>query len=124
MNALSAVLAKGSCLTARVRRRVASIPVTTSDDALDTTTVRLVGDLDMEAAGDVLSQILTCGTASTVAADLSAVDFIDSSGLRTLLTATRRAHQHHTQVRLRNVGGAIRRMLQITGTSEQFEIEE
>ena len=56
--------------------------------------------------------------------DLHDVDFIDSSGLRTLLTATRRAHQHHSEVRLRNVGGAIRRMLQITGTSEQFEIEE
>ena len=56
--------------------------------------------------------------------DLHDVDFIDSSGLRTLLAATRRAHQHDAQVRLRNVGGAIRRMLQITGTSEQFEIEE
>jgi len=27
-------------------------------------------------------------------------------------------------VRLRNVGAAVRRMLEITGTADQFEIEE
>jgi anti-anti-sigma factor len=56
--------------------------------------------------------------------DLDDVGFIDSSGLRTLLAATRRADSRGTVVRLRNVGTTVRRMLEITGTADRFEIEE
>ena len=56
--------------------------------------------------------------------DLGDVDFIDSSGLRTLLGASRRAGERGTVVHLRNVGSAVRRMLDITGTTEQFQLED
>lgn len=56
--------------------------------------------------------------------DLSGVAFIDSSGLRTLLTASRRAAERGTTVQLRHAGPAVRRMLEITGTGGQFQIED
>ena len=82
------------------------------------------GDIDI-ASGPTLDSHLARAEAGTpITLDLSDVDFIDSSGLRTLLTATRRASQRGTVLRLRNVGATVRRMLEITGTEGQFEIEE
>ena len=82
------------------------------------------GDIDI-AGGPTLEQyVLRSQDDLPIVLDLRDVDFIDSSGLRTLLAATRRARRHDSHVRLRNVGKAVRRMLEITGTSEQFEIEE
>jgi anti-sigma B factor antagonist len=82
------------------------------------------GDIDI-AGGPTLETILARSqNGLPVVLDLGDVDFIDSSGLRALIAATRRARQYDTVVRLRNVGGPVRRMLEITGTADQFEIEE
>ena len=82
------------------------------------------GDIDI-AGGPTLEQyVLRSQNGVPIVLDLRDVEFIDSSGLRTLLAASRRARQHDAHVRLRNVGVAVRRMLEITGTSQQFEIEE
>ena len=51
------------------------------------------------------------------------VFFIDSSGLRSLLGASRRAQARNTVVVLRSVGAQVERLLQITGTTDQFVIE-
>jgi anti-anti-sigma factor len=50
------------------------------------------------------------------------VGFIDSSGLRTLLTASRRAAERSSGVVLHHVGPEIARLLEITGTTAQFTI--
>ncbi len=55
--------------------------------------------------------------------DLAAVEFIDSSGLRSLLAASRRAEGRGTTVVLRKPSTGVMRLLSITGTTEQFEIE-
>lgn len=82
------------------------------------------GDIDIAGGPTLEGYVLRAQDDVPLVLDLRDVEFIDSSGLRTLLTATRRAHKHDTAVRLRNVGTAVRRMLEITGTSSQFEIEE
>ena len=81
------------------------------------------GDIDI-AGGPTLDTYVMRSENGPIVLDLDDVDFIDSSGLRTLLTATRRAGERGTVVRLRNVGTTVRRMLEITGTADQFEIEE
>lgn len=81
------------------------------------------GDIDI-AGGPTLENALRSAGDMPIVLDLRDVEFVDSSGLRALLTATRQARQHGACVRLRNVGAAVRRMLDITGTSGQFEIEE
>lgn len=55
--------------------------------------------------------------------DLDDVAFIDSSGLRSLLGASRRARGRGTDVVLRRVGPEVARLLDITGTTSQFVIE-
>jgi anti-anti-sigma factor len=82
------------------------------------------GDIDV-AGGSVLEAALLGGVdASPLVIDLSDVFFIDSSGLRCLLGASRRAHDRGTNVVLRGVGAEILRLLEITGTTDQFSIED
>lgn len=81
------------------------------------------GDVDV-AGGPILeAALLKSQSTSQVIIDLGDVFFIDSSGLRCLLGASRRAHEHGTNVVLRHVGNEVLRLLQITGTTDQFTIE-
>jgi anti-anti-sigma factor len=81
------------------------------------------GDIDV-AGGPILeAAILEREKDGPVVIDLGDVLFIDSSGLRSLLGASRRAHERSTTVILRDVGPEVLRLLQITGTTERFSIE-
>ena len=81
------------------------------------------GDIDI-AGGPVLDAVLVANeTNAPVVIDLSSVSFIDSSGLRSLLSASRRASDRNTTVVLRSVGPEVVRLLQITGTTALFTID-
>jgi anti-anti-sigma factor len=81
------------------------------------------GDIDV-AGGPVLESAIAGGeSADPVVVDLADVFFIDSSGLRGLLAASRRAEERGTVVILRSVGAEVERLLQITGTTDRFTIE-
>jgi anti-anti-sigma factor len=80
------------------------------------------GDIDM-AGGPVLeASILQREALQQLVIDLGDVSFIDSSGLRSLLGASRRAHARGAEVVLRAVGPEVARLLDITGTTSQFVI--
>jgi len=81
------------------------------------------GDIDV-AGGPILeAAILEREGDGPITIDLADVVFIDSSGLRSLLGASRRAGDRGEQVTLRRVGPEVRRLLEITGTTEHFLIE-
>lgn len=81
------------------------------------------GDIDM-AGGPVLeAAILQREDERPLVIDLDDVSFIDSSGLRSLLGASRRARSRGAEVVLRSVGPEVARLLDITGTTSQFVIE-
>jgi anti-anti-sigma factor len=81
------------------------------------------GDIDV-AGGPILDNaLLNADHLGPVIIDLGDVFFIDSSGLRCLLGASRRARDRGTTVVLRSVGSEVLRLLQITGTTDQFSIE-
>jgi anti-anti-sigma factor len=81
------------------------------------------GDIDV-AGGPILeAAILGRESDGPVIIDLADVFFIDSSGLRSLLGASRRARDRGANVVLRNVRSEVHRLLQITGTTEHFSIE-
>ncbi len=81
------------------------------------------GDIDV-AGGPILdAALLERDIDGPVVIDLGDVFFIDSSGLRSLLGASRRAHDRGTTVVLRDVGSEVLRLLEITGTTEHFSIE-
>jgi anti-sigma B factor antagonist len=82
----------------------------------------VTGDIDI-AGGPVLDAAITDREGhGPVVIDVAEVSFIDSSGLRSLLGAARRARGRDEVVVLRNVGAEVARLLEITGTTEQFEI--
>jgi anti-sigma B factor antagonist len=81
------------------------------------------GDIDV-AGGPILeAAILDREGNGAVVIDLADVFFIDSSGLRSLLGASRRARTRGANVVLRHVGSEVLRLLEITGTTEHFSIE-
>ena len=86
--------------------------------------LKIDGDIDM-AAGPVLRKaMLEQEEQGDVVLDLSGVSFIDSSGLRTLLDAARRAEEREGTLTLRKAGPEVRRLLEITGTTSKFTMEQ
>jgi anti-anti-sigma factor len=81
------------------------------------------GDIDV-AGGPILEQaLLRREGKGPIVIDLGDVYFIDSSGLRSLLGASRRARARGTTVVLRHVGAEVLRLLEITGTTSHFTVE-
>lgn len=82
------------------------------------------GDIDI-AGGPILDRAILERepTTADVVIDLGDVSFIDSSGLRSLLGAARRARARDGRVVLHNVGPEITRLLEITDTTGQFVID-
>ena len=81
------------------------------------------GDIDIAGGPTLEEVILSRENSHQVVIDLADVSFIDSSGLRSLLGASRRARARNSSVTLRSVGPEVARLLQITGTTDQFVIE-
>lgn len=96
------------------------VTVDTGDDGV----IVVRGEVDM-AAGPVLDQAIGRREHDDpLVLDLGGVEFIDSSGLRTLLGAARRATARGSSVVLRHVGPEVGRLLDITGTAGQFTLED
>ena len=87
-------------------------------------TIIVHGDIDI-AGGPILEDALRAAqqTNKQVIIDLRDVSFIDSSGLRSLLNASRRATEQSSHIVLREVGPEVTRLLEITGTTQRFSIE-
>ena len=86
-------------------------------------TIIVHGDIDV-AGGPILDvAIREHEEDGPLVMDLGDVFFIDSSGLRCLLAASRRARDRGATVALRHVGSEVLRLLEITGTTEHFVIE-
>ncbi len=86
-------------------------------------TIIVHGDIDIAGGPTLEAAILSHESSNSIVLDLNDVTFIDSSGLRSLLGASRRALARNSTVRLRSVGPEVTRLLQITGTTDQFTIE-
>ncbi|HEY7150630.1 MAG TPA: STAS domain-containing protein [Solirubrobacterales bacterium] len=89
----------------------------------DSVVVHAVGELDLassKAFEDELRGAL--GTeASAVVVDLSKVTFMDSTGLRALLTVTELSSANGGRLGIRReLTGAVQRTLEVTGTAEKL----
>ena len=80
--------------------------------------VPMPAEIDLANAGWVGEQLRTAANAgvTVVVADLTATQFCDSAGIRTLLQARESVAASHAQLRLAVArGGAVRRALQAIG---------
>jgi anti-sigma B factor antagonist len=95
---------------------------TTTDDGV--ATVAIEGELDI-ATAPVLDATLADveqGANGTVLLDLADVRFIDSTGLRSLLSARRRAQENGRRLRLANLAPDVERVFDVTGVRRIFDI--
>lgn len=83
----------------------------------------VIGDLDVAGGARLERVLLDLDDAGRVVQlDLSGVTFVDSTGLRSLLAASRRAQIDGRRLRLVNPSQVVRRLLEITATAELFEV--
>jgi anti-anti-sigma factor len=87
--------------------------------------VAIKGELDAYTAPGLEEQVtkLMDDGANTVVLDLAETGFLDSSGLRAILTSQRRLSEAGGELRLRSASEPVTRLLEITGLSDHFIVE-
>lgn len=80
----------------------------------------LSGELDAHTAVHLDGEIDKMSDSDRIVMDVSAVTFVDSSGLRSLITA--RGDARDRVVELKSPSGSLLRLLEITGLTDSFEI--
>ncbi|MGE0878607.1 MAG: STAS domain-containing protein [Acidimicrobiia bacterium] len=91
-----------------------------------TTTVIVAGEIDVHTSrqlDEAMERLAEDGVAAVVL-DMAGVGFIDSSGLRSLLTAQRAFEAAGTVFGLRNLSAAMLRLLEVTGLLTSFSIAD
>lgn len=82
--------------------------------------LRLHGELDLVSADGVQQAILALA-GSTVVADLSDLEFIDSAGLSALLRARRSIETTGNRLEIRGARGATRRVFEAAGLADVLD---
>jgi len=88
--------------------------------------VTVVGDLDLGSAPQLHDHALLTAAEKTpqLVLDLGGVTFMDSSGLKCLLSIQRRVEQDGGTLALVAIPYSVRRVLSVTGTEGFFSISE
>ena len=96
-----------------------------ADACEDTVVVRVQGELDMATAPGLSRAMATAldGSPSTLAVDLSDLSFVDSTGIRVLITACRRAGTEGCSFVLRSPTRPVLKALRLTGVDRLMAIE-
>jgi anti-sigma B factor antagonist len=89
---------------------------------LDGTIVTVAGDVDLATSPD-LQQALDTITEGDVHLDLGGVDFMDSTGLRVLLGASKAAAERGSTVHLHAVRDRVRSVIDMTRLTDRFEFD-
>lgn len=84
----------------------------------------LVGDLDPHTAPTLTEAIEATAQDCPLVLDLEEVAFLDSAGLRVLITAHDRAQTAGGELRLRRPSESARRVLELTGLTDHLVIED
>ncbi|MEJ7801176.1 MAG: STAS domain-containing protein [Ilumatobacter sp.] len=81
----------------------------------------VVGEIDAHTAPALATAISGCDQ-QTVVVDMSAVEFVDSSGLRVLIEAHQAADEAGRSLQLSNPSTAVSRLLEISGVSDYLDV--
>ena len=86
--------------------------------------LRVRGELDIYTAPRLKETVLAAlnGGARSLAIDLSAVEFLDSTGLQVLMSAKKRTAERGGDVYLMGVGGQVRRVFNLLSLERIFKI--
>lgn len=95
-----------------------------SADSGEQITVSLRGELDLSTVGKVQDELrrVEASEASVVVLDLSSLTFLDSTGLRAVITAHERAHEQGRRFVIVRGPDAVQRVFTITRLEERLEM--
>lgn len=92
------------------------------DESGGAAVARLTGELDITSAGALQEQLSGLVEKGDVRVDMSAVEFVDSSGLGALVQLHNLASERNTTLELHSVPERVQRLLEITKLTELFTI--
>jgi anti-anti-sigma factor len=86
----------------------------------------LAGELDLQSAPELDRQIRELGETSPgrLLIDLSALEFMDSTGLSVMIRAQRSASANGHRLSLRRGSTQVQRLFELTGVVEHFAFED
>lgn len=84
--------------------------------------VALKGELDLSTVGKVQDELRRAEKAPLLVLDLSRLTFLDSTGLRALVSAHQRAEQEGRRLVILRGPEAVQRVFTITGLDDRLEI--
>jgi len=91
------------------------------DDACD---VYISGEVDLSNSTEIRKTILSAlKTTHSVTVDLSAVEYIDSSGIAAMVEGLQFAHSHSKNFTLRNPSKQVRSIMELARLDQVFHIE-
>jgi anti-sigma B factor antagonist len=95
-------------------------PITAGDCAV----LRVTGEIDVYTAPELREQMIKLVESGVrhVVADLSGVEFLDSSGLGVLVGSLKRLRQLQGSLTIVTGGGAIPQLFEMTGLSRAFTV--
>jgi anti-anti-sigma factor len=82
------------------------------------------GDIDLYSSSQLSRAIDTVHQDRQVIIDMADVEFLDSFGLRVLVDTWSRGAGHHSGLQVRNPSLVVRRVLELSGLDDQFDINE
>ena len=96
-----------------------------TDRDRDTGTVRVTGEVDLTSAPRLEQTIreLIDGGVRRLVVDLSSVRFMDSTGLRVLMSSYKRLEEVGGSLVLGRPSEAVRRVLDVSGLNSHFTVE-
>jgi anti-sigma B factor antagonist len=115
----------GRTQAAIVRRVVSLLDLNTENDG-DTVRIVLTGELDISTAPRVEEELrrVEDGRPPVIVLDLSALEFMDSTGLRVIVSADGRAREEDRSLRLVRGPEAVQRIFRVTRLDERLEIAD
>jgi anti-anti-sigma factor len=92
----------------------------------DRVRLRIRGELDLASAPTLDDAVAALGSSppSLILLDLAEMTFFDSSGLRVLMRVAGRCRDFGATVRLLNLPAQARRVMELTGTLDRFDVGE
>ena len=97
------------------------VEVERRDEAL---VVRPVGELDLATVEELSRVIEDAGETSLLVLDLTALEFLDTSGLRFLLKKQADCTEAGTELRLVGGSGEVQRLLAVAGFADRLPLED
>ncbi len=86
-------------------------------------TLAATGIIDSHTADQLLGELEALGAGDDVRLDLHGVEFIDSSGLRALITTHEKLEGAGHELVLNDVSEAVSRLLEITGLQDHLHLD-